>query len=215
MAESGSLRSLRPAFTARRVLAALILVAVLAAVDGFLVEPRWLLTRDHVELDLVPGRFRVVHLSDLHVRPDRGIYDRLLRRVAAEEPDLILVSGDLVADVRRGDLLVQRAREAAGWVARLRRIAPILAVQGHSEYRGEVVSLLAEAGIEWLSNEGRAIGPAGENGRILLLGLNEQVGRDSDDVPPPAFRLVREADCDTCRPRTLLRSSRGTGGTAT
>lgn len=167
----------------------LALVAVAAGIDGFLVEPRLLLTRDEVELDLVPGRFRVVHLSDLHLRPGMGLYDRLLHRIAAEEPDLVLVSGDLVADVHEYDLLLERARDAAAWVSRLRPVAPVLAVQGHSEYLGEVVSILAEGGVEWISNEGRLIGPGGAGGQILLLGLNQQAGLDAGEVPPAVFSV--------------------------
>ncbi len=169
------------------VLAWLALLAGLAAVDGFWIEPRLLLGRERFEVDLVPGRYRVVHLSDLHVLPQRRLYDRLLRRVAAEEPDLILVSGDLVADAPSAELLQERARDAARWISRLRPVAPVLAVQGHSEYLGEVISILADAGVEWVSNEGRSIGPGGEG--ILLLGLNQQVGLDADRVAPPVFSL--------------------------
>lgn len=171
----------------RRLLAVLALLAGLAAVDGFWIEPRLLLGRERFEIDLVPGRYRVVHLSDLHILPERRLYDRLLRRVAAEEPDLILVSGDLVADVHDAERLEERARDAARWVSRLRPVAPVLAVQGHSEYLGEVISILADGGVEWVSNEGRRIGPGGEG--ILLLGLNQQVGLDADRVAPRVFSL--------------------------
>lgn len=171
----------------RRVLAVLALAAAIAAVDGFWIEPRLLLGRERFEIDLVPGRYRVVHLADLHVLPRRSLYDRLLRRVAAEEPDLILVSGDLVADAPSAEELQERARDAARWVSRLRPVAPVLAVQGHSEYLGEVISILADAGVEWVSNEGRTIGPGGDG--ILLLGLNQQVGLDADRAPPRVFSL--------------------------
>ena len=63
----------------------------------------------------------------------------------------------------------------AALVAALRRIAPVYAVQGHSEHQGELVGLLQRAGLDWLSNEGRRIGPDGD---LLLLGLNTQVGND-------------------------------------
>ena len=64
----------------------------------------------------------------------------------------------------------------AAFVAALRRIAPVYAVQGHSEHQGELVGLLQRAGLDWLSNEGRRIGP---DGGYLLLGLNTQVGVDA------------------------------------
>ncbi len=40
---------------------------------------------------------RIVHLSDLHLRPEWWpVYDRLIDEVAAEPPDLIVVTGDFV-----------------------------------------------------------------------------------------------------------------------
>lgn len=174
----------------RLVLAAGVLVAGLAALDAFWIEPRLLLVRDPVIVDLVPGRYRIVHLSDLHVESNVNLYERLLRRVAAEEPDLILVSGDLVADVRDTGELVEHAEAAARWVARLRPVAPVLAVQGHSDYLGEVVGRLAAGGLEWLSNEGRRIGPDRPGGDLLLLGLNQQVGHDAGEGPPPVFEIA-------------------------
>jgi predicted MPP superfamily phosphohydrolase len=165
----------------------LVLLGALAAIDGFWIEPRLLLTRDRVAIDLVPGRFRVVHLSDLHIERETALYRRLLRRIAAERPDLVLVSGDFVADVEDETKLREQARAAAGWVAQLRPVAPILAVQGHSDYFGDVVSILAGAGVEWLSNEGRRIGPDRPDGGALLLGLGQYSGRNVTDPEPGVF----------------------------
>jgi predicted MPP superfamily phosphohydrolase len=165
----------------------LLALAALAAADGFWIEPRLLLTRDRVAVDLVPGAFRVVHLSDLHIERETALYRRLLRRIAAERPDLVLVSGDFVADVHDEAKLREQARAAAGWVAQLRRQAPILAVQGHSDYFGDVVSILAGAGVEWLSNEGRRIGPDRSDGGALLLGLGQYSGRNVTDPEPEVF----------------------------
>lgn len=165
----------------------LVVLAALAAVDGFLVEPRLLLTRDRLEIDLAPGAYRVVHLSDLHVERETALYRRLLRRIAAERPDLVLVSGDFVADVHDEEGLRAAARAAAGWVSGLRRLAPVVAVQGHSDYFGDAVSILAGAGVEWLQNEGRWIGPRRPGGRVLLLGLGQYAGRDAADPAPRVF----------------------------
>ncbi|HLE83608.1 MAG TPA: metallophosphoesterase [Thermoanaerobaculia bacterium] len=171
----------------KRLVLLLALLAALATADGFWIEPRLLLTRDRVAVDLVPGAFRVVHLSDLHIERETALYRRLLRRIAAERPDLVLVSGDFVADVHYEAKLREQARAAAGWVAQLRRQAPILAVQGHSDYFGDVVSILAGAGVEWLSNEGRRIGPDRSDGGALLLGLGQYSGRNVTDPEPEVF----------------------------
>lgn len=173
-----------------RVRPLLLLVAVLAALaalDAFWVEPHLLLARDRVAVDLVPGRLRMVQLSDLHMEADEALYERLLQEVAAARPDLVLVSGDFVDDVHDTERIRRHARSAAAWVSRLRAIAPVMAVQGHSDYLGEVVGPLAASGVEWLSNEGRRIGPPGAGDGILLLGLDQQVGHDAGREPPRAF----------------------------
>lgn len=153
----------------------LVLLGLLAAVDGFWIEPRLLLWRDEVVLDLPMSPLRAVHLSDLHVARESGVERRLLAKVASERPDVILLSGDLVADTHRTLTLAERSRAAATVLTQLRAVAPLYAVQGHSEYVGPVVATLASSGLVWLSNEGVKLG--GER-PLLLLGLNQQVGRD-------------------------------------
>lgn len=160
----------------RRLLLGAALALLLGIVDACWIEPRLLLFRDDVRIDLPAPRLRVAHLSDLHIRGDMPLLHRLLREVAAARPDLIVISGDLIHDVPDPDRSARISSAAAAFVAALRRIAPIYAVQGHSEHQGELVERLQRAGLEWLSNEGRRIGP---DGSYLLLGLNTQVGDDS------------------------------------
>jgi predicted MPP superfamily phosphohydrolase len=159
----------------RRLLLGALLVLLLGVADAFWIEPRLLLFRDDVRIDLPAPRLRIAHLSDLHVRGDIPLLHRLVREVAAARPDLIVISGDLIHDVPDPKGYERSSSAAAALVAALRRIAPIYGVQGHSEHQGELVARLQQAGLEWLSNEGRRIGP---DGAYLLLGLNTQVGLD-------------------------------------
>ncbi len=159
----------------RRLLLGAALVLLLGTADAFWIEPRLLLFRDDVRLDLAAPRLRIAHLSDLHVRGDIPLLHRLVREVAAARPDVIVISGDLIHDVPDPEGYVRNSSALAALIAALRRIAPIYAVQGHSEHQGELVELLQRAGLDWLSNEGRRIGP---DGAYLLLGLNTQVGLD-------------------------------------
>jgi predicted MPP superfamily phosphohydrolase len=155
---------------------ALVLLALLlGAVDAFWIEPQRLLFRDEVRIDLPAPKARIAHLSDLHIRGDMPLLHRLLREVAAARPDLVVISGDLIHDVPEGDEYARNAAAVAALVAGLRRVAPVYAVQGHSEHQGQLVGLLQRAGLDWLSNEGRLVGPGGS---YLLLGLNTQVGLD-------------------------------------
>ncbi len=151
-------------------------LGALAALDGFWIEPRLLLLRDEVELGLEHPPFRILHLSDLHVGRETQIERRLLAAAAAERPDLIAITGDMVADTHDLPRLAEHTVAAARVLAELRAVAPVVAVQGHSEYYGPVVATLGRSGLAWLSNEGRR---AGSGAGFLLLGLNQQVGRES------------------------------------
>ena len=152
-----------------------VLVLLLGLADALWLEPRVLLLRSDVRIDLPAPRLRAVHLSDLHIWKDRPLLHRLLDEVRAARPEVILISGDLVRDVPQPERLARHLEATAAFLAALRAIAPVIAVQGHSEHQGAVVARLDEAGVQWLSNEGRRIGPGG---RLLLLGLNQQVGGD-------------------------------------
>jgi len=151
------------------------LLAVLGLADTCWIEPRLLLYRDVERIDLAAPRMRIAHLSDLHIRGDIPLLHRLLNDVAAVHPDLIVISGDLIHDVPDYESSEKIAATTTAYIAALRHIAPILAIQGHSEHQGELVDRLDRAGLTWLSNEGRRIGT---DGSILLLGLNTQVGDD-------------------------------------
>lgn len=165
----------------RRALWFFAALAVLAAVDGFWIEPRLLMVRRHLNLDLIADPYRLVHLSDLHVRGETPALRKLVAGVARAQPDLIVITGDLVSG---GDTLALQhpsLRAAAATIRQLRRVAPVVGVQGHSEFLGPVVSYLGDAGIDWLFNEGRYFGlPTDDqtDGGFLLLGLTQQVGRD-------------------------------------
>ena len=163
----------------RRLALGAALILLLGLADACWIEPRTLLFQDFVRIDLAVPRVRMAHLSDLHIRGDMALLHRLLREIAAARPDMIVLTGDLIHDVPDLKDYEQNASAVAAFVAALRRIAPVYAVQGHSEHQGELIKLLSQAGLEWLSNEGRRIGPGGPGGQILLLGLNQQVGVDS------------------------------------
>jgi predicted MPP superfamily phosphohydrolase len=159
----------------RRLGCLLLLALLLGAADAFWIEPRLLLVREDVRIALPAPRMRIAHLSDLHIRGDQPHLHRLLRAVAAAKPDVIVISGDLIHDMPDANGYARVSTATAALVAALRRLAPVYAVQGHSEHQGNLVGLLQSAGLEWLSNEGRRIGP---DGSYLLVGLNTQVGND-------------------------------------
>lgn len=166
-----------------------VLLLALGLADALWLEPRVLLLRDELRIDLPAPLLRAVHLSDLHIAEDRPLLHRLLDEVRAAQPAVILISGDIIRDVPEPEPLARHIAATAAFMTSLRRIAPVIAVQGHSEHQGEVVARLDQAGVQWLSNEGRRIGPGGG---LLLLGVNQQVGSDERGQRwPSPFRPFR------------------------
>jgi predicted MPP superfamily phosphohydrolase len=151
------------------------LVLILGLADSLWYEPQRLLFRDTIRIGLDAPPLRIVHLSDLHIGEDRPLLHRLLREAAEAKPDLILISGDFIRDKPKPGEMAPHIAATAAFLSELRRTAPIIGVQGHSEHQGEVIAALDRAGVELLSNEGRRIG---RGGSLLLLGLNQQVGYD-------------------------------------
>jgi predicted MPP superfamily phosphohydrolase len=174
--------------TLRFALAGGLLVG-LGLADGLWLEPRVLLREDLVRIGLPAPGLRAVHLSDLHISEDRPLLHRLLERISDAKPDLILISGDFIRDVPQPADMGPHIAATAAFISELRRIAPVIGVQGHSEHQGDVIAALDRAGVELLSNEGRRIG---RGGRLLLLGLNQQAGTDALVFTwPNPFRIVR------------------------
>jgi predicted MPP superfamily phosphohydrolase len=160
-----------------KLLAGAAVLLALWLLDAGWLERRVLLLRQDAHLE-IPGAppLRFVQLSDLHVDGDHPLLHKLLDRVREAKPEVILISGDFIQDVPDREETDRHTAVAAAFVAQLRRVAPVVAVQGHSEYDGGVIAALDRAGAAFLSNEGRRIG---EDGRLLLLGLNTQVGDDA------------------------------------
>jgi len=169
-------RRLRLLLRHRRLWIGAALLAALALLDGLWLEPRLLLVGDAVRLELPAPALRAVQLSDLHLATDRPLLHRLLDRVRQARPDVVFITGDFIQDAPEVAVAARHTAAAAAFVAALRRVAPVVAVQGHSEHEGPVVSALERAGAHFLANEGRRIGAGGG---LLLLGLNQQVGDDA------------------------------------
>ncbi len=186
----------------RLVLAAAGLVLALGLADGLWLEPRVLLFRDDVRIRLEAPPLRIVHLSDLHIGEDRPLLRRLLRETAEAKPDLIAITGDFIQDRPSKKAMAGRLAAVSAFLSALRRTAPIVGVQGHSEHQGDVIHALDRSGVELLSNEGRRID---QGGSVLLLGLNQQVGDDEGGLrwrsPFQAVRLKGETVWGAVRER--------------
>ena len=124
--------------------------------------------------DWPPGAapLKIVLISDLHVvgpdMPPQRLA-RIVKRINALGPDLVLIAGDMVSD-RRLSTRSYSTRESIEPLARLRpRLGTYAVLGNHDHWRdaGEAREALARAGIRLLDNEAVAIGP------LALGGLND------------------------------------------
>ena len=130
---------------------------------------------------------RVLLVSDLHVAgPDMppSRLARLVGRMNALAPDLVLIAGDLVSDKK---LSTRRygLREAVAPLAALKAPLGRIAVLGnHDHWRdaAEARSALAAAGIRVLDNDAVAAGP-------LAVGGIDDAFTDHEDLPATLARM--------------------------
>ena len=84
-------------------------------------------TRYSIDLKKLPESFsglKIVHLSDFHCKPKKGI----VSVVKAEEPDLIFMSGDMVDDKKPYDSFLKLLES-------MLKIAPVYIISGNQPLR--------------------------------------------------------------------------------
>lgn len=88
--------------------ASLLGVGVAGAVYAVGIERHWWAIRRFTVPCLEPGMapVKVLHVSDIHFRRGQGLKRRFLASLAAEEPDLIVATGDLLGDPHSVDAIV-------------------------------------------------------------------------------------------------------------
>lgn len=121
--------SLRCSSRVRRTIVALVALGALCTIYGYFIEPHWLqvnrlsLSSSKIE----PGKtFRIIQISDLHCGRRTGVEDLLPALVAAEHPDLIVFTGDMLNDLEG----LPRARQM---FLKLAMIAPVYAIPGNAD----------------------------------------------------------------------------------
>jgi predicted MPP superfamily phosphohydrolase len=157
-------------------------LGVLVLLWGSLVEPRLLkTTRIRIALP-VSKPLRVAFASDMHVGPYKKArhMERLVRRILALEPDIILLGGDYLFDHGSGtDALLP--------FAQLRAPLGVFAVIGNhdaghfwklngegyalTDRSAEIASLFTSLGIVFLRNEHRVIEHGG--GQLAIAGIDD------------------------------------------
>lgn len=190
-----------------RWLAAIGLIGLLGLIYGSFVEPRLLIVRhEEVKLDGVrrlAEPVKIALISDLHVGPYKrhGWVKRVVRRIRAEAPDIVVIAGDSVyADTMHPE-------QYLSGLAELTRMIPTFAVAGNhdlghgdenffydDEHARAVIKALTDAGVTVLRNENRLLDV--RTSKITIAGLEEYRTGKSDfgaalrDAPQFVPRIV-------------------------
>ena len=153
----------------------------------------WGLSATHAQAEL-PGLpqafdgYKIVHLSDLHGHEYGEGSGDLLALVRGEEPDLILVTGDLIDQKSQMAMASNLARGLAA-------IAPTYYVTGNHEWAlgtGAVKELkrqLAQGGVSVLSNQYQLLEKNGE--KLVLAGVDDPNGYADQTTPEELYARIQ------------------------
>lgn len=131
--------------------------------------------------------YRIAHVSDLHNATIGKGNSRLLSAIRDAEPDIIVITGDLV-DSRKTDMDV-----AFDFVRKAAQIAPVLYVSGNHEARLDYAAIrrgLQEAGANIL-DDAKMIHGNGEDS-LTFLGLADRSFSSAEEMSEKLDSLIRE-----------------------
>ncbi len=119
----------------RRLIAAVVLAAILIMACAELIWSNYALTvcRYTVYSEKAADGFCVILISDLHGREFGENNSRLLEKIAAEEPDIIALVGDII-DSEADEAQIERM---CGFISAAAEIAPVYFGMGNHEYELE------------------------------------------------------------------------------
>ena len=171
------------------MLVALLVLVIAAAVDGFFIEPYWIEVTHYQVAAPLATPLKIAHLSDLHTQGVGRREQRLLALLDAEQPDLIVITGDTVASGHGGNYAKVRQL-----LSRLHAPLGVWLVRGNWEIVRPVRNeraYYASLGVNFLLNEAR---PARED--VWLAGFDDASSgtpnRDAalKSVTPSAYTIA-------------------------
>ena len=148
-----------------RISLAILLTYLLALLYAFLIEPDWVeLTKTEIPVRqavLGQERFRIVHLSDLHLKEFGRRERRVVELVQGAKPDLIVITGDYGHTPKGIEVLLELGRFLEAPYGKY-------GVRGNDDYQSPTRQILESAGIKLLENETKLIERYGR--RLCLVG---------------------------------------------
>ena len=155
----------------RKILLILVGVVIALFIDS---NTRIVCDKYEIESSSLPEAFdgfRIVQLSDLHGKVFGKDNEKLLRKIAAQKPDIIAVTGDMVDKAG----MVSYAEDL---VSRLCEIAPVYYVTGNHEWAikeaRDVVAAVERAGGTPLRNKYATVERGGDT--IVIAGIDDPNG---------------------------------------
>lgn len=173
----------------------ILLVAVLIVVLLFLDSNSRIDIEDiDVYFDNLPSSFdgfNILHVSDVHAAVYGDDNDALAAKINAQEPDIIVVTGDLIDGVGQIEIIHSLMSQIA-------RIAPVYYVTGNHEWAsGDIdapFDALNECGVHILRNTYELIERDGES--IILAGSDDPNSFWDMKKPETLIREIKETEGD-------------------
>ncbi len=151
---------------------------------GVFVEPGMLVKRQVVRNNWPGSELKIAFFSDLHAgapHVDREYIEKLIARISAESPDLVLIGGDLVINGIIGGRPIP-ILEVASLISKLKAPLGVFAVLGNHDWwnGGPTVKASLEAnGIKVLENRAQLIDrPDGT--KFWLVGIGDDFTNHAD-----------------------------------
>lgn len=148
------------------------------ALDGFIVEPRWLeVTHHEIEVADLPAAldgYRIAHVSDVHLASLGAIHEDIVDALDRAEPQLVLITGDMIDDRTK----LADVDELCGHISRSGR--RIVATLGNWEHWSDhdikdLAEIYTGHGIELLVNESLVV-----DGGIVVAGTDDGASGHAD-----------------------------------
>lgn len=168
------------------------LLAIVLLVIFLKMNNQYIVTSEHIITDeKIPESFdgfRIVQVSDLHDAVFGENNERLVKKVSAQQPDVIFITGDVI-DSRRYNL-----QQSLDVVEQFVEIAPTYFVTGNHEVATNdlttIYSELQQLGVHTLINENTKITRG--NDAITISGLEDPLmNYDVDEI---LAQLMRQTD---------------------
>jgi predicted MPP superfamily phosphohydrolase len=151
-------------------------------VQAYVIEPFWLETTQYdlsfVDLDADAPPLRIVHLSDLHIERTTGREIKAVARINALQPDLVVITGDLINTSYRND---PTAREHFQWfVSQLDAPYGVYVTRGTVEpSQDRMARLVQGTELHWLENEHVILDIRGQRVALVGVATSHDLGVDS------------------------------------